>query len=279
MALERRRSQSEEEAIVESTQMLNLKSEEVAEAAKERVTENYWPKLKQLIKEDPSVVNRLDLECPICYERMTITDEEHVFEPILGGLKVSHQAGILPCGHMFGASCVAKMLTSNHSQNKVSACPCCRLTLKYRLCIHTTPGIPMPVKWNQIEQMLKTIPEGGKMPPVCFDCALARALNNLTKMTEITVDTQEYPDMAGLGVGLYVEFDGAESHHIKRHKVDSSRWIKDFTEGQKIMGECCVSYANTLKRQFVNNWCEWNIRDIEFHLGVYRPDGPGGFQE
>ena len=252
--------------------------EESDEEPKERVTETYWPKLKELIKKDPDVVHRLDLDCPICFERMTIKRYEHDFKKLTSsGRRVSHRASISPCGHMFGDSCIYKMLNSDQNSDKKSACPICRLSLKHEFCSHAIEGAAMPHRWeadDQLQDMEKlplTVSEGGKLSSSCIECLLARSLSGLRNTAHLLLDQQEYPDTEELRLDVYALGNGLEYHYIDEPDSDSRCYVEEFWEAREILQDLCDRYADTLKRESLNRWCKFQSQTLTFKIALYRP--------
>ncbi|KAK4137130.1 hypothetical protein BT67DRAFT_438389 [Trichocladium antarcticum] len=98
------------------------------------------------------------------------------------------EAAILPCGHLFGAACFARLAASHHARGTPAHCPACYLQLAYTnpvVCPHPlqpfilsaqpiaharAPGIG-----GILPAVPRTIPEGGRMPAACPGCRVFHA--------------------------------------------------------------------------------------------------------
>ncbi|RGP58858.1 hypothetical protein FSPOR_11756 [Fusarium sporotrichioides] len=140
------------------------------------VTETYFPHLLEILKQDPSAVERLKLDCGMCMEEMT-SDGEVKHELPNGDDCFSHRAYIFPCGHIFGLSCVMRL--RNHTFHESlhrrveNKCPTCRQRLHYIpcKCPHVL-GVLLEVEEAKRQEMLYKIDRIKSMCDRCFACGL-----------------------------------------------------------------------------------------------------------
>ncbi|KAI1436721.1 hypothetical protein GGR50DRAFT_186536 [Xylaria sp. CBS 124048] len=108
------------------------------------------------------------LTCSICQDRTLFpscaTASDDSFHPAR-----SEWMAVLPCGHFFGADCLANWLQHHNHQGTTMTCPLCRFEMRYT-CGHAI----LPHQYNpslcRTDQMPLTLPEGGTVPWNCRDC-------------------------------------------------------------------------------------------------------------
>jgi hypothetical protein len=98
----------------------------------------------------------LNLECKLCHvTNLTFRSDT---------LGISDRTpAILPCGHLAGFRCLKKYIEAKND------CPFCRMPLVYEGCGHKIP--PRPVTRESVHLLPRTLPDGGKVPHICRDCA------------------------------------------------------------------------------------------------------------
>lgn len=69
----------------------------------DQINKSYWPVLRKILEEDPSGMDRVNLECMMCKLPMSTKANEHV----KGDNGNDHRPMILLCGHLIGLSCLA----------------------------------------------------------------------------------------------------------------------------------------------------------------------------
>lgn len=153
------------------------------EKERTKITDTYWPNLKKALLEDLSVRDCLDLECAICYDRITIHDEDHTTEHLDIVGETTHEPCVLPCGHVLGLSCLKKMSINDLEERKASQCPCCRFSLHHQGCTHHVAKTA--IFWSDLDKMRLTIPEGGELKTDCMECTLDSLGQGLAELVEL----------------------------------------------------------------------------------------------
>ncbi|KAK3906274.1 hypothetical protein C8A05DRAFT_40877 [Staphylotrichum tortipilum] len=69
---------------------------------------------------------------------------------------------LLPCGHVFGTTCLSLWLASH------ATCPACRFPLRYELCPHPVP--PLRLTRAGVLFAPPTVPAGGAVAAQCAAC-------------------------------------------------------------------------------------------------------------
>ncbi|KAI5926868.1 hypothetical protein F4810DRAFT_653868 [Camillea tinctor] len=104
--------------------------------------------------------SRLEMPCCVAPRGPGVLD--HPVEPL----------SVLPCGHMFGSSCLEKWVSSQEEEEVIPCCPMCRFELIYRddYCGHVLPVQPYDIRLPRNQQTPLTLPEGGCEPEACRSC-------------------------------------------------------------------------------------------------------------
>ncbi|RGP77516.1 hypothetical protein FLONG3_4301 [Fusarium longipes] len=139
------------------------------------ITETFFPTLMEILKEDPSAVERLNLECGICLEKMTPKTPKPE-----GYLGLDHEAAILPCGHIFGNSCVMNLAKCDHRDGTAHKCPACRHPLQFTPCgCPRTIWAAFCVEEDKREKMMLRVEDIKRFPDECFGCGMKALANHL----------------------------------------------------------------------------------------------------
>ncbi len=126
---------------------------------------------------------RLELTCSICraatlrLPRATMSNRE--------GLP-TEDLTVAPCGHVFGAQCLAAWMSSRFAEGAVPGCPACRFPLLHSACGHylTVRGFSFDGDEEDGEDERQqrrhlgglpdrvpvVVPRGGRVPPFCGPC-------------------------------------------------------------------------------------------------------------
>ncbi|KAF9765293.1 hypothetical protein IL306_002380 [Fusarium sp. DS 682] len=126
-------------------------------AHKDRITDTYYPVLLEILKNDPTAFERLDLDCLLCKEKMTFNPEGNFHEDPKES-ELHKGAYILPCGHIFCFSCTVE-LTKHHKTNRIPhKCPLCDFSLTHLgcKCMHNE-GMPFIPTKKQDENLLAKV--------------------------------------------------------------------------------------------------------------------------
>ncbi|CAG7563883.1 unnamed protein product [Fusarium equiseti] len=142
-------------------------------------TENYLPSLMEIVQADPSAANRANPLCGICREPMTLDEDVPNINliPYLRKVgKIPHAAYVLPCGHIFGLSCAAALLSYDEKHRKCHKCPICRFVLSCSHCWHKglagghNKGVLLSLSQDKRERMLEVLDAVLKLPTSCLPC-------------------------------------------------------------------------------------------------------------
>ncbi|OBS20774.1 hypothetical protein FPOA_07114 [Fusarium poae] len=127
-------------------------------------TEVNWPVLKSYLEQDKVAFEDLELPCGVCHDTMTVLPHQH--EEDEDGK--SHNAIILPCGHIFGKACFEAAFDQSSSLRPV--CFICRADLTFPECGHIHRGLPLPSSKESISSIPDVISKDGLMAPTCGGC-------------------------------------------------------------------------------------------------------------
>ncbi|KAM0232904.1 hypothetical protein ACHAP5_010566 [Fusarium lateritium] len=139
------------------------------------INETYFPALMQIIDQDPSTLDRLGLQCPICMELMPVSSER--------GLSIhnNHCAYVLPCKHMVGVSCVATLISHGLGAGNTHSCPSCRADLSHPGCRHPNiKGTLMLMHEGWRARMNDSIEESSRIEEFCAGCYVDFMTHRLT---------------------------------------------------------------------------------------------------
>ncbi|KAM0350199.1 hypothetical protein ACHAPU_003364 [Fusarium lateritium] len=136
------------------------------------INETYFPALMDILQQDPSAAERLDLECPICKEVLTTNDDDKVSYSN-DEVDVNHGAFILPCGHIIGYSCSREYLNYSAEARILHRCPTCRSDLIHAACRHShNIGTMLRVGQDQRDTMRRTVENSSRVFEHCIECCL-----------------------------------------------------------------------------------------------------------
>ncbi|KAI6750932.1 hypothetical protein HG530_014382 [Fusarium avenaceum] len=128
------------------------------------VNENHFPELMKMIDDDPSVAERLDLECTVCKKSITFSRDD---SPGFG----RHDAYVLPCQHIVGLSCATELLLHNRSTGTPHRCPTCRADLIHSGCGHpNTKGTLLRLSEAWRLPMYISVLDSNRTDEFCVSC-------------------------------------------------------------------------------------------------------------
>jgi hypothetical protein len=139
--------------------------------------ETYWPQLASHIDNDAVEFKDLALNCSMCLEDITVFPHEHV-EDDNGE---THQGVILPCGHIFGASCISKSAQASIDTDTMIRCPTCRGAFVHPKCDHFFFGLLMPSNKSDMGLIPPTLNNGGVLADYCYQCGVKKTLEDLNE--------------------------------------------------------------------------------------------------
>ena len=234
------------------------------ESVPEPVTETYWPKLRKILESKFIDRTNLDLQCVICYDTMTTRAEDHVSEEVGRYGPCTHQACVLPCGHMIGLSCMARMKLNNYEEEKASLCPCCRFILHHDECLHHTATIKFAEdKWRGIPQ---TVPEGGEVQDTCTDCILNMMLTGLAYLAEAAVGDESRPFRPGVRMSSHMGYVDYQMTFM-REKLEYKAFAQIDTDN--CLSEMFKEALSNFAARCGNAWSPIGTHNLGFKLMFY----------
>ncbi|KAF5706296.1 hypothetical protein FMUND_11661 [Fusarium mundagurra] len=151
----------------------------------EESEDSYWPNLEASIDSNKIKFKDVSIECIVCRTDVTIFPKDHVVDEEVGE---SHRAVILPCGHIFGASCVKQYFDMKTEQRQPACCIKCRAACYHPACGHPFYGAPMPCSIPGMAFTPHVVGKGGSIDERCRDCTIIKA------GFDILVEVRRAPD-------------------------------------------------------------------------------------
>lgn len=240
----------------------------LAEKERTKITDTYWPTIKKTLMEDPSARECLDIECAICWEPITVRDDDHATEDLdmFGG--TTHEACVLPCGHILGLSCMKKMSVNDWEEAKDSHCPYCRFSLHHERCMH---HVAKPViDWNNLDRMSLTIPEGGELKTDCMVCTLDSMGHSLAQAVELL-----HPDSFDNEMKIGVRISAAHSlEHADYQYSFTTNGFSYESSPHTLPGNPFQALFDKILESFrsenQNSWVFADPRSIRIELALYQ---------
>ncbi|KAF5629892.1 uncharacterized protein FTJAE_8399 [Fusarium tjaetaba] len=137
-------------------------------SSKDPITAAYYPELSKIINNDPTAIERLEIECGMCQDKMSNPEDK------------TCSAIIFPCGHMYCPPCVKEYREYNRANGINHKCPLCRFDLKGRVCGCPDKETLFDPTQHQDEGLLdKLKDELSKEKGSCAFCQLSMLVNGL----------------------------------------------------------------------------------------------------
>ncbi|RSL94485.1 hypothetical protein CEP52_012593 [Fusarium oligoseptatum] len=108
------------------------------------ITDTFWPSLKAQLLRPDSTVSNCCISCTICYENVDLGSAAAAATH-----ESAHTAVVLPCGHIFGSSCLAFWQQSLVDRGQDPSCPTCRLVTIHEGCKHPVRPLYIPLENRQ----------------------------------------------------------------------------------------------------------------------------------
>ncbi|KAH7222283.1 hypothetical protein BKA60DRAFT_634147 [Fusarium oxysporum] len=141
-------------------------------APKYPITATYYPELAGIINNDPTAIERLELDCIMCKDRMSNPEDR------------TCGAFIFPCGHMFCPFCVKEYREHNLSNGIPQKCPVCHFDLSRKIC-----GCPIdddtlfkPTQQQDENLLAKLQEEISSLKGCCDSCHVATLIHGLRQV-------------------------------------------------------------------------------------------------
>ncbi|KAG8668535.1 hypothetical protein FPOAC2_07826 [Fusarium poae] len=190
--------------------------------------ETYWPVLKSSLLNGNISFEDLDLDCPICYDKMGVHETRDGNE--------DHRATILPCGHMIGNVCLTR--------GGLETCPICRADITHPSCQHPFEGMIMPARLRMLNTVPEELSKGGYITDQCRECRVGEMANNILEdLSEMDTESRGRRNLPPRHLGMVLTLDGHRvllggecPKNMKLVSIDTPRGIKykwhDFEEGE-----------------------------------------------
>ncbi|KLP09818.1 Uncharacterized protein LW94_7892 [Fusarium fujikuroi] len=176
--------------------------------SEEGIMGHYWPDVVKAINGGEVTLRDAKINCVICREPTMSSGPDDVIVP---EPEESHRAVVVPCGHIFGSTCLRSWFDNLKSAGAPVRCPTCRTDCfhPHPTCQHPFYGVPMPTNVPDMAQIPRIIQDGGKITEGCGDCRRAKALIDIYNQVRMMADA---PDELKLYFIIEVEDDG-ESYY------------------------------------------------------------------
>ncbi|KAM0202997.1 hypothetical protein ACHAPQ_008899 [Fusarium lateritium] len=183
-------------------------------AITKKCSETYWPLLKEQLASGKVGFDDLDLPCTICYDTMGVQSSECV--PDENGH--DHGAVVLPCGHMFGYSCIRHAVEASVENEINVCCPSCRADVTHMVCGHVNLGQMIPTCQEDLDRVTLAVKDG-KFNHSCIHCYSDQYLQRLRGLLK------SMPRHRVLDSGL--ELCLTTRHHLYTHKSPATEFSEE----------------------------------------------------
>ncbi|KAF4963632.1 hypothetical protein FSARC_8366 [Fusarium sarcochroum] len=225
------------------------------------ITDTYWPAFKQAVEDAPVGDSSPELTCGICLETMDICHpNDHAHD---------HLARILPCGHIFGTACLAKLLGSK--QPNYYQCPTCKTKChNHPKCDHLSMGRLLPSEVSDYPRVPPVLSAGGQIPPNCSQCEAACIFSDLTSFLKIHDTYRPVPDKDQY-VAFYLTHDGQTDEQFREDCIAKN--IKhNRVSAFEITGGLSAAwdiYRKSLDVKAGMFWYEMDLNKLRFYGGLF----------
>ncbi|KAM0563198.1 hypothetical protein ACHAPJ_000914 [Fusarium lateritium] len=230
------------------------------------VSETYWPALKASFDQDSTAAQRLDLQCGICLEKMTVNDDDVLCEPD-NEASLHHGAYILPCGHIFGYKCASELMLHNREHRAHHSCPQCRECLHSVVCkCPLNRGTLLRVRADLQDAMHASVKKSKELMVRCFDCAMRFLLVGLKQIAILGINFDD--TLQGLLIlGFTIRTSDKVWEHqslspntrlirrleIPRELLEIFKWLGNFVESQHDLEESADQWDFEMNLYEVNS--------------------------
>ncbi|KAJ3537264.1 hypothetical protein NM208_g6387 [Fusarium decemcellulare] len=198
----------------------------------DQISEAYWPSFRTMIENDPSKMEGLNLECPICYEQMMLGGEKYAPEH-RNDSEYLHRARALRCGHMFCHGCVL-----DFTQYR-STCPTCSTSFMASQCHCIYLGNMVPDSVDDFDTV--PTPSFEELPAKCDACIMEDLFSGMNQTVSALLDLSHLPDQ-----------------HVVSFTISLPEW--------KNHGPSCI--GSKLASKYAD---QQEVPEFEWHLHVYGP--------
>ncbi|KAI5465340.1 hypothetical protein BGZ63DRAFT_373327 [Mariannaea sp. PMI_226] len=190
----------------------------------QRITDTFWPSLKQALGQGDGAWKRLSLDCGICLEKLDVQKSLHGYH---SDDESDHIPKIMPCGHIYGLSCIQNMIANRETDDAEVVCPACREFWSYTHCNHVNLGRHFPRPFREdMDWVPQVIIHGGSLSSQCTECSVKSCMHSLLDLAATFFDGNELEE--GERIGIMVD-----TGHIIIKMVDGRTPNEGFSYSKK----------------------------------------------
>ncbi|KAF5538798.1 hypothetical protein FNAPI_10991 [Fusarium napiforme] len=246
------------------------------------ITDIYWPSFKKAVENDPQQLRPIDLTCTICTEQMSTqgSGRGSIHWIPKQGRQISHDAQILPCGHMVGGCCFMNWLHSQFERfrgREYYSCPVCNTKImNHPECEHLCHGQRIPHLIANYSKVPLVLSEGGFIHARCAGCEIQHTFSEMTKYTGIykwddeVESTEQYITLGFLDErpGGFLYMDGSKDP--KRPLCDRVRRLRTPEELKTIW----EAYRQVWVLKFKTFWISHDLSNVTLCLYLMKTVNP-----
>ncbi|RSL57511.1 hypothetical protein CEP54_008244 [Fusarium duplospermum] len=262
------------------------------------ITDTFWPTLKAQLLHPDTTIRDCSVACTICYENVELEHDVSSDEP-------AHTAVVLPCGHIFGSSCLGYWTQSLVDRGTTPSCPTCRRETIHSACEHYARPLHIPLKHRQVvndglattnvakaintfvnaidgflesqttKEMRRrdflrlppTIPEGGGVNDLCYSCHVEDLLSTMTALTSSVPNSSVNlaPDEF-IGVAATL---GDGMWRLYSHERRQHATIRRGLGRHEGSLKACRRLESLIEQDCCRRWYGRDLRGIRFSFQVY----------
>ncbi|KAI1042853.1 hypothetical protein LB505_001139 [Fusarium chuoi] len=204
--------------------------------------DSYWPNLEASIDSNKVQFKDLSIECAVCRTDVTIFPQDHVVEEEVGE---SHKAVILPCGHIFGASCVKRYFDMKSQERAHAFCIKCRAPCYHPACGHPFYGEPMPCSVPRMAFTPHVVGKGGSIDQRCQTCTYKNVIMDIIAEVKRAPDRTKAMDEF-LGVVLKIK---DKSYTLRACIEGLDRGVLEQVYLPESVGDLLAGYKDRLEKK------------------------------
>ncbi|KAF4954877.1 hypothetical protein FGADI_4979 [Fusarium gaditjirri] len=223
----------------------------------------YWPNIEASIDNNEFQFKDLSIECVVCRTDVTVFPKDHVVDEEVGE---SHRAVILPCGHIFGASCVKRFFDMKNEEGARASCIKCRAACYHPACGHPFYGEPMPSHVPGMAFTPHVVGKGGKIDMHCEKCTYKKAIY------DIMAEVQGAPDATeAMKKSLVVILTAKDKSYVLR-PVETSRLQRVYFPASVV--DRFVEYMDRTEKDEAGQgyWISGRLTGCNVRLYVLEPE-------
>ncbi|KAF4985456.1 hypothetical protein FDECE_16547 [Fusarium decemcellulare] len=222
---------------------------------RDEISEAYWPSFRTMIEADPSKMEGLNLECPICYEQMMLGGEKYAPEH-RNDSGYLHRARALRCGHMFCHGCVL-----DFTQYR-STCPTCSTSFMASQCHCIYLGNMVPDSVDDFDTV--PTPSFDELPAKCDTCIMEDLFSGMNQTVSALLDLSHLPDQHVVSFTISLP----DGRTMAPRALGESPTVVERLEVPELMKSMCRRARSKLVSKYAD---QQEVPEFEWHLHVYGP--------